>query len=170
MLKIEELSRKHNRAQFDCGAPALNQYLKKTARQHIVKGISKTFVLVSDTAPTEILGFFTLAFCEVQANDLPTKWAKKYPKQVPAAKLARLAISQKRQRQGLGSLMMINAIERTILVSQNVGIIGFFVDAKDEKAKAYYDQFGFISLPDHPLTLFIPLKNLEKAYQTIKGN
>jgi tRNA(Met) C34 N-acetyltransferase TmcA len=98
MLKIEELSRKHNRKEFDCGVPALNQYLKKTARQHISKGISKTI-------------------------------AKKYPRRVPAAKLARLAVSIEHQRQGLGSLMMVNAIERTILISQNVGIIGFFVDA-----------------------------------------
>lgn len=170
MLKIEELSRKHNRKEFDCGVPALNQYLKKTARQHITKGISKTFVLIDVSAPNKILGFFTLAFCEVQADDLPAKIAKKYPRRVPAAKLARLAVSIEHQRQGLGSLMMVNAIERTILISQNVGIIGFFVDAKDEKAKEYYQQFGFIPLPVHTLTLFIPLTKLKETYSTLQGS
>ena len=60
--------------------------------------------------------------------------------------------------------MMINAIERVIRVSQNLGIIGFFVDAKDNEAKAYYGQFGFIPVPDSPLELFLPLVTLRNAY------
>ena len=75
--------------------------------------------------PDEILGFFTLAFSEIQSEDLPAKYAKKYPSKVPASKVGRLAVSQKYQRQGLGKYMMINAIERTLLISKNIGIIGF---------------------------------------------
>ena len=65
--------------------------------------------------------------------------------------------------------MMINAIERIITVSENLGIIGFFVDAKNEDAKAYYKQFGFIPLPDNSLELFLPLATLRQAYATILG-
>ena len=166
MLKIETVSRDHNRSGFDCGNDALNQYLKKIARQHLNKGISRTFVLVDDNMPTEVLGFFTLVSCEIFVDKLPRKYAKKYPSKAPAAKLARLAVAKDRQRQGLGTHMMINAVERVIRVSQDLGIIGFFVDAKDNKAKAYYEQFGFIPLPDNPLELFLPLATLRNAYNT----
>ena len=167
MLKIETVSRDHNRSGFDCGNDALNQYLKKIARQHLNKGLSRTFVLVDDNIPTEILGFFTLVSCEIFVDKLPRKYAKKYPSKAPAAKLARLAVDKDRQRQGLGTHMMINAVERVIRVSQDLGIIGFFVDAKDNKARAYYEQFGFIQLPDNPLELFLPLATLRNAYDTI---
>jgi GNAT superfamily N-acetyltransferase len=167
MLKIETLGRDHDRSGFDCGNDALNQYLGKNARQHLNKGISRTFVLVDEKMPTEILGFFTLASCEIYVEKLPRKYAKKYPSKAPAAKLARLAVAKDRQRQGLGTHMMINAIERVIRVSQNLGIIGFFVDAKDNEAKAYYKQFGFIPLPDNPLELFLPLTTLQNAYDMI---
>ncbi len=167
MLSIETLNRGHDRSGFDCGNEALNQYLRNIAQQHLNKGMSRTFVVVDGDTPTEILGFFTLASCEIFVDKLPRKYAKKYPSRVPAAKLARLAVARKRQKQGLGTRMMINAIERVISVSQNLGIIGFFVDAKDNEAKEYYEQFGFIPLPDNPLELFLPLATLRNAYDTI---
>ena len=167
MLSIETLNRGHDRSGFDCGNEALNQYLRKIAQQHLNKGMSRIFVVVDGDTPTEILGFFTLASCEIFVDKLPRKYAKKYPSRVPAAKLARLAVARKRQKQGLGTRMMINAIERVISVSQNLGIIGFFVDAKDNDAKEYYEQFGFIPLPDNPLELFLPLATLRNAYDTI---
>ncbi len=163
MLKIEPLGPHHDRERFDCGTPALNDYLKTTARQHIEKGLSKTFVLVDDGELECILGFLTLAVCEVQTQSLPPKLAKKYPQQVPAARLARLAVAEDRQREGLGRLMMVHALQQAIRVSESVGIIGFFVDAKDEHASRYYEQYGFVALPDNPLKLFLPLATLKQA-------
>jgi hypothetical protein len=68
MLKIETLSKDHNRSEFDCGVDELNQYLKRIARQHLNKGISRIFILVDDNKPSEILGFYTLAACEVSCK------------------------------------------------------------------------------------------------------
>lgn len=163
-LKIEPVTRNHNRTAFDCGNHDLNQYLRNIARQHTEKGISRTFVLVEDSNPSAILGFFTLAACEILVEKLPRKYAKKYPARAPAAKLARLAIEQSLQRKGLGTHLMVNAIERILKVSEHLGIIGFFVDAKNQGAKAYYEQFGFIPLPGNQLELFLPLATLRKAY------
>ena len=168
MLRIEPLSRSHERNAFDCGEPSLNGYLQKTARQHIEKGISKTFVLVDIAQPTHILGFYTLAACEVIANRLPDKYAKKYPEKAPAAKLARLAVSENRQREGLGAIMMADAMKRILAVSENIGVIGFFVDAKHQNAREYYEQFSFIQLPDHPLHLFLPLSSLQAAMEAVE--
>lgn len=167
MLKIETLTKIHDRVDFDCGSDELNTYLRKTARQHLDKGMSRSFVLIDDKFPTKILGFCTLAACEIRVEKLPRKYSKKYPSKAPGAKLARLAVSKINQRQGFGTLMMANAIERILLISKNLGIIGFFVDAKNEEAKNYYEQFGFISLPDDPLELFLPIATLQQAYDSI---
>ncbi len=165
MFKIERLSRYHNRKGFDCGNDALNLYLNNIARQHLDKGISRTFVLIDDTEPKEILGFYTLVFSKIIVDKLPRKYAKRYPKRAPAAKLARLGVARNRQKKGLGTIMMVNAMERVILVAEQIGIMGFFVDAKDNAAKTFYESFGFIPLPDNPLELFHPLATLQKAFE-----
>ncbi len=160
MLKIDLLDKSHNRNQFDCGNTALNIFLQKTAGQHIVKGMSRTFVLINSENPNEILGFYTLSICEVETEYLPPTIAKKYPDQVPAVKLARLAVSIKNQHKGYGNYLIGSAVEKVILISENVGIIGLFVDAKNNHAKEYYEQFGFISLNGNPLVLFLPIQTL----------
>ena len=167
MLKIETLNKNHDRTEFDCGNAELNRYLQRTARQHLDKGMSRTFVLIDDHSSSKILGYYTLAACEINVEKMLRKYSKKYPSKAPAAKLARLAVSINKQRQGFGRLMMVNAIERIILVSEILGIIGFFVDAKNAKAKGYYEQFGFIPLPDNPLELFLPIATLQQAYESI---
>ena len=162
MLKIELLDKSHNRNQFDCGNTALNFFLQKTARQHMTKGMSRTFVLLDSENPKEILGFYTLSICEVETEYLPPTIAKKYPDQVPAVRLARLAVSIKNQHKGYGNYLIGSAVEKVILISENVGIIGLFVDAKDNHTKEYYEQFGFISLNGNPLVLFLPIQTLVK--------
>ena len=157
MLKIELLDKSHDRNQFDCGNSALNTYLQKTARQHISKGMSRTFVLVNNDSPKVILGFYTLSICEIETDYLPGEIDKKYPDQVPAVKLARLAVSIKHQHKGYENYLIGSAVEKVILISENVGIIGLFVDAKE-----YYEQFGFISLEGNPLILFLPMQTLSK--------
>jgi GNAT superfamily N-acetyltransferase len=167
MLRIEPLSQGHDREGFSCGDRDLDDYLKRTARQHNDKGISRTFVLVDLDEPAKILGFFTLASCEVVTAELPSEYAKKYPRKAPAAKLARLAVAWDLQRQGLGGIMMVDAMRRTLAVAENIGIIGFFVDAKNQSARTYYEQHGFVTLPTHPLALFLPLATLAAAVQAL---
>ncbi|MCF6179942.1 MAG: GNAT family N-acetyltransferase [Geopsychrobacter sp.] len=167
MLQILLLTRQHNREAFYCGEQELDEYLKKTARQHNEKGISRTFVLVDTEKSARILGFFTLAGCEIVTADLPPKYAKRYPNKAPTARLARLAVSVDRQRKGLGGIMMVEAMRRTLSVSENIGIIGFFVDAKNQGARQYYEQYDFIPLPETPLTLFLPLVTLVSAVEVL---
>jgi len=163
-LRIEVLTRVHNRQGFDCGNIHLNRYFRNTARQHSGKGISRIFVLVDDESPSEILGFFTLASCETLVERLPRKYVKKYPRRAPAAKLARLAVAKHVQKKGLGTHMMLDAMERILQVAEHLGITGFFVDAKNDEAAMFYQQFGFIPLQDNPLELFLPLATIRQAF------
>ncbi len=161
-MKFEELNRSHNREGFNCGDKDLNDFLKNLARQNLKKGLSRTFVLVDEHRPGEILGFYTLSVFEVSAQKLPSKHAKKYKGQLPAAKLARLAVAIGKQSHGFGKYMMINAFKRVVTISENAGIVGFFVDAKNVQAKDYYLKFGFLALPEHPLELFLPLATINQ--------
>ncbi|MGL5942136.1 MAG: GNAT family N-acetyltransferase [Waterburya sp.] len=160
MKVIELLNKSHNRNNFDCNSEALNRYLRQTARQHNQKGISRTFVLVDTEKPAIIIGFFTLSLCEVRTAKLTKELAKKYPSIVCGVKLARLAIDKNWQRQGIGEILMVEAMKKAIVIADNAGIIGLFVDAKDEKAKNYYLRYGFVSLQDNPLEMFLPLSTV----------
>ena len=164
MLRIEPLGSVHDRRGFDCGVPPLNRYLREIARQHVAKGIAKTFVVVDETAvaPKPLLGFFSLSLCQVLGQDVPAKWARTLPDQVPAMRLGRLAVARSHQGQGLGKVLLVDAIYKVASVADAAGGIGLFVDAKTEAAAAFYARFGFEPTPTGPLTLFLPMATLRR--------
>jgi ribosomal protein S18 acetylase RimI-like enzyme len=158
---IELLAKRHSRSSFDCGADELNQFLQKTARQHIHKGLSRTWVLIEEESPSEIIGFFALTLCEVRIEKLPPQWAKKYPSVVPGVKLARLAVDKSWQRQGIGGILLVEAMRKALVVAENAGSIGLFVDAKNEAAQNYYLRYGFERLESSVLEMFLPLQTIQ---------
>jgi ribosomal protein S18 acetylase RimI-like enzyme len=163
--KIEALSKVHGREGFDCRREPLNLFLRQTARQHADRGVSKTFVLVEEeaTAPKPILGFYSLNLCQLLAEELPPEIAKKLPRNVAGIKLGRLAVSKNFHRQGIGKVLLVAAMKEVVAIANKAGGIGLFVDAKDEEAKRYYEQFGFMPLPSNPLQLFLPLMTIEET-------
>lgn len=164
MLKVELLDATHDRGGFDCGVEPLNRYLQQIARQHGAKGISKTFVLVDEHAAASkpVLGFFTISLCQVLGQQVPAKWAKKLPEQIPAMRLGRLAVAQTQQGAGYGKALLVEALHRIARVADLAGGIGLFVDAKDEAAAAFYARFGFEPTPSGPLTLFMPTETIRQ--------
>jgi len=165
VFKLELLSRAHDRDAFDCGSEPLNNYLKQTARQHTERGISRTFVLVEESASESkpVAGYFTLNICQLRAEQLPAEMARRLPREVAGVKLGRLAVAKSRQRQGLGRLLLVAAMKKFVEVFDSAGGIGLFVDAKDNEAKTYYERFGFIPMPDNPLLLFLPLQTIREV-------
>jgi ribosomal protein S18 acetylase RimI-like enzyme len=164
--KIEPLTKSHDREGFDCESEALNSFLRQTARQHAERGISRTFVLVEedDTAePKLILGFFSLNLCQLKADALLPEEAKRFPRTVPGVRLGRLAVAKEFQRQGIGRTLLVGAMVKFMEIFNTAGGIGLFVDAKDQQAKHYYEQFGFVSLPANELELFLPVKSIQEA-------
>lgn len=149
---------------FDCGNEALNKFFLQTARQHIQKGISRTFVLVDTSEPDTVFRVFTLSLCEVSSDKLLPNLAQKYPSTVPGVKLARLAVALDCQRQGIGEILMVDAMDKALVIASNAGVIGLFVDAKNENAKTYYARYGFVSLSNNPLEMFLPLSTIKHIF------
>jgi GNAT superfamily N-acetyltransferase len=163
--KIELLAKSHNRGGFDCGSEPLNLFLKQTARQHATRGISRTFVLVEESAsePKPIRGFFSLNLCQIKSESLSAEEARKLPRDVSGIRLGRLAVAKEHQRQGIGKTLLIAAMGKFLEIFNTAGGIGLFVDAKDQDAKRYYEQFGFVPMPSNELELFLPVRTIQEA-------
>jgi ribosomal protein S18 acetylase RimI-like enzyme len=163
--EITILNKSHDRTGFDCGIAELNVFLKATAHQHDKKGISRTFVL-TDGSPV-ILGFFTLTLCELHTGQLPDTHARKYPLHgLPAVRLARLAVSRKEQKKGYGELLLAEAMHRTALIAEQAGVIGLFVDAKNDAAQRFYERYGFMVIAGHSLQLFLHIDTIRSFTTT----
>ncbi|WP_340620827.1 GNAT family N-acetyltransferase [Xenorhabdus siamensis] len=140
---IEEITQQHNRKVFDCGVYELNKFLQQQARQKTIKHISKTYVACRASEPTTILGYYTLTGYSVLIPPVHKDY-KKYPHPLNAIKLARLAVNRLYQGQRLGEKLLIDAIRRTVLVSQQVSVIGLFVDPTNPSIIPFYQQYGFL--------------------------
>jgi len=158
MMQVLSLTGSHDRQGFDGGRQELNDWLRKVARQHQDKGLSKTFVAIREDAPDRILGYYALTLAELENRHLPEAWRNKLPRRIPGVRLGRLAVDRRCQGKGLGELLLIDALTRTRRIYTEAGGIGLFVDAIDEEAAGFYRRFGFAACPDSPLLLFLPAK------------
>ncbi len=171
-MKVQPLTGNHDRNGFDCGVEALNLWFRQTASQHQAKGISRTFVAVpgdassvedyrsagySDIGATSVLGYFALASAFVLADDLAPELAKRYPRQIPVTRLGRLAVRLDLHGQGLGRLLLADAVTRSRNAALSVGSAGIVVDAKNEDAARFYAKYGFTSCREPPLKLYLPM-------------
>ncbi len=157
----EALTRHHDRSSFDCGVPPLNEYLRRYARQNHESGGAKTFVAVAPEATTLVLGYYTISPGAMAFAKTPPMITKKLGRyEVPVFRLGRLAVSLSVQGRGLGGDLLFAAGERAIAVAQEVGGVALAIDAKDERAAAWYERFGALRLLDDPLKLVLPLDTI----------
>lgn len=152
------IGRHHDRKGFDCGAPDLNEYLNRYARQNHKSGGAKTFVAVSAAEPARVLGYYSISPGAIEFARVPANLTKKLGRyEVPVFRLGRLAIDLSVQGKGLGGDLLLAAGERALAVAAEVGGVALAIDAKDEKAVRWYERFGAVALLDDPLKLILPL-------------
>jgi GNAT superfamily N-acetyltransferase len=160
-LRIEKLSKAHNRSDFNCGNAALNDYLKRQASQDARKNIATVIAAVDQSE--RVAGFYTLCASGIQKNVIPSSIDKRLPKYnlIPVILLGRLAVSETHKGRGLGKSLMLNAFERCARV--DVAWCFLVADAKDERARSFYLRFGFISLLDDKNHLCLPKQAISIA-------
>ncbi len=154
-LTIAALDKAHDRSAFRCGQPALDEWFAKRAGQDDRRNIARVFVAL-DEAQT-IVGFYSLGAFTLAVNDVPGDVAKKLPRYdaIPAALIGRLARDERVKGQGLGEILLIDAIRRILSASRALAVFAILVDAKDDKAVAFYEGFGFRPFPSQPNRLFL---------------
>ena len=158
------LTRHHDRAGFDCGVAALNDYLQRYARQNHEVGGAKTFVAVPPDRPSAILGYYTISPGAMTFASAPATLTRKLGRyDVPVFRLGRLAVALTVQGRGLGSDLLLAAGARAMAVAAEVGGVALAIDAKDERAARWYERFGALRLLDDPLKLVLPLDTIAAA-------
>ncbi len=161
-LIIEPLGAGHDRADFSCGEPALDTYLRTQASQDIKRRIAQVFVALGDP-PAKILGFYSLSAASFEKDALPSNLGKRLPRYpVPAAVLGRLAIDRSHRGRGLGETLLLDAIHRVILASKAMAVYALIVDAKKDRAQSFYERYGFLPFLTTPRRLFLPLETFVK--------
>jgi GNAT superfamily N-acetyltransferase len=158
--------RDHDRAAFSCGNPALDRYIQEQASQDVKRGLAAVFVIAPKDAPRTIGAYFTLSSRELKLTQLPPELAKKAGKyeHVGVTLLGRLAVDERYKGTGLGTLTLLNALEKSLAVSREVASWAVFVDAIDGEAARFYRKYGFLELPENELKLFLPLKTIQKLF------
>ncbi|MFZ6744663.1 GNAT family N-acetyltransferase [Undibacterium sp. JH2W] len=158
---VTALEAVHDVRSFNCGNEVLNTWVQQIAKQHKKNLISQTFVIVHEDKPQVVLGFYSLAIRALISRDtLPPSMAKKLPANVPAITLGRLAVEESQQGRGYGEELLLDAMSRAKSAAEAVGGWALFVDAKDEKAAAFYLRYGFVAMPSNPLSLLIPIAHI----------
>lgn len=148
---------------FDCGYPALNQFLQKHALQNIRANSAQTYVCCSDK---KVVGFYTLAVGSVHhdsATNRITKGLAKHP--IPVMILARLAADVQHRERGLGTALLKDALLRTIAAADIAGIRCLLVHAKDDLAKEWYSKFDFEISPTDPYQLMLMIKDIKASIE-----
>lgn len=107
-----------------------------------------------------IAGFYTLSASQVSLGDLPEDIQRKLPRYpaVPAVRLGRLAVDQTFKGRGLGSALLIDAARRAL--RSDIAAFAMVVDAKDDRAAAFYRHHGFLDLSIDERTMFVALTRL----------
>lgn len=147
----------HDRTNSDCGAPALNLYLRNYALQNQKKGMVRNYVTTRAESKV-VVAYYSLVYAAIDQKRLPAKLVKGLGKyDIPVMLLARLAVDHREQGQGLGKALLKDAILRTLQAANIAGLKLLLVHAKDEAAADFYRKHGFEPVVDDPLKLFLPV-------------
>jgi GNAT superfamily N-acetyltransferase len=164
---VESLAAHHDTDEFDCGNPELTEWLQRHALPTQLARGARTFVVHREN---RVVGYYSLAAGAVEhenATERVKKGLARYP--IPVFLLARLAVDKPEQGKGLGAALLKNALLRAEKAADEIGARAILVHAKDERAKGFYERFGFEPSPTDPLHLYLLMKDVAAWVAQIKA-
>jgi GNAT superfamily N-acetyltransferase len=164
---ITPLGKHHDRAAFRCGQSELDDWFRQRASQDERRNIARVFVAVDDTIG--VAGFYSLSSFTLALDELPPELAARLPRYdaIPAALIGRLARDERVRGQGIGELLLADAVRRILGAARSLAVFAIVVDAKDDQAARFYREFGFREFPANPHRLFLPTSSALAALQQI---
>jgi GNAT superfamily N-acetyltransferase len=156
----EQLRADHRTDAFDCGCPALDDWLRKRALANQKQGASRTYVI---TDGLRVVGYYALAAGDIRAEAAIGRFRRNIPNPIPVALLGRLAVDRTLQGKGLGRGLFRDGAKRILHAADTLGIRGVIVHALSDDAKAFYLALGFDPSPAEPMTLMITLADLQAS-------
>ena len=166
-LRLEPFDKgKHDRSRFDCGVAQLNAYLRSSLGQHGRRDLTRGYVLATDSGT--VAGYFTLAAGRLQVSVLPEPGKLPARMPLPTTLLARLAVDRSWQGKGIGGVLLVHALRIAVTGADTIAAAVIEVDAKDEAAQSFYGHFGFRSLKDDRLHMYLPMETARTLAQSIR--
>jgi GNAT superfamily N-acetyltransferase len=157
----EPLAASHELAHFDCGEPALNEWLQHRARKNESR-FSRTYVVCERN---RVVAYFCISAGAVERQAAPGKIRRNAPDAIPVSVISRLAVSKTHAGLGLGADLLADALRRIAAASQTIGIGAVLVQAKTETAKRFYVGCAeFIEYPADSKVLFLPIETVVAAF------
>lgn len=128
--------------------------------------VAAVFVLRPTDAPITIAGYYGLSAYTIQTIALPAEITRRLPRHpnLPATLLGRLAVDVRYQKQGIGEMALISALRRSLNQSHEIGRIAVVVDAKDERARSFYERYDFLRFADHPFRLYLLMATIVQLF------
>ena len=160
----DKLNASHDKLGFESGVKELDVYLKTQATQDVKRNLSSIFVLGDENG--HIIGYYAISQYSLTVEELPEQAGKKLPlkRRVACTLLGRLAVDKRYQGQGYGEALLFHALNKALVISKEIASFAVIVDAKDEKARRFYQKYDFMNLKDMPFRLYIPIKGLEQKF------
>lgn len=155
----EPLSASHLLDDFECGEPALDGWLKRRAMANQSSAASRTFVVADQDH--RVCAYYAMAAGAVAHQASTSTVRRNMPDPIPVMVLARLAVDRRAQGMKLGASLLQDAVNRAVAVSQNAGVRALLVHALHDRARLFYEKYGFQVAPAHPLTLMLRLNNIQ---------
>ncbi|TAN64343.1 GNAT family N-acetyltransferase [bacterium] len=150
---------------FSCGNDALDRYLREQASQDVKKRVATIFVLTEASGNT-VIGYYTLAAGNVDLGEWPEALKKKLPLYpvVPVTLLGRLAVDKKHHGRKLGEYLLMDALWRCSTVAKEIASLAVIVDAIDDKARRFYEHYGFRVFPKQSDRLFLHMQTIHEMF------
>ena len=158
---LEPLSPDHELGSFDCGNEELDRWLVEHARNATGQG-TRSYVVVD---AGRVVGYFAIAPHTIDREVLSKAQGRGAPRQIPAVLLAKLALDRSVQGQGLGSELLVVALETIVDAARRVGGKVVVVDAIDDQAAAFYERHDFVATPNDPHRLVRKLSTIARALE-----
>ncbi|MGD0440289.1 MAG: GNAT family N-acetyltransferase [Acidimicrobiales bacterium] len=148
------LSSEHVLTGFDCGKPALNDWLVRRSLSNQSGGTSRTWVVI-EVETQRVVGFYASSTASVLRSSAPKKFGRNQPEELPAILLGRIGVDAKHKGRGLGAALLRHFMFKAIEVAGSVGVRLVLVHAKDEEARSFYRHYGFVESPVDPMTMMM---------------
>jgi GNAT superfamily N-acetyltransferase len=153
----QPLTSGHLLDKFNCGEPVLDEWLKRRAMSNQLSGASRTFVVLDQDSL--VCGYYAMAAGAVAHQMATSSVRRNMPDPVPVMVLARLAVDLRAQGIKLGASLLQDAVNRAVMVAENAGVRALLVHALNDKAKEFYEHYGFQSSSLNTMTLMLRLNS-----------